>query len=152
MRHLTMTVNNVTLELTEVEILFTPTEPPQFSPVLYKPMSYLTGNPAAVRGFTFYASVYVPFTSSFITFGIVPVNSTNFITVQITMSEPTNGAVKLLYLKFTGISQPVGFKLSSIDITITDKVIPSASDGNVFWPVEGQGRTAVDYEDADEPA
>jgi hypothetical protein len=150
MRQTSMTVNNITLYLTDIALPSVPLLPP-FEPILYKPMCYLTGNPAEVGGFTLYASVYVPLSSIAIDFKFAHINAMNYLAVQVTTGDSSLGLFKLLYMKFVGLNQPVGFKLSSIDLTITDQPI-TASDGNVYWPVEGQGRTAIDYEDADESA
>ena len=114
--------------------------------ILYKPACYLQkeGN----LSYALYAFVSVPLNSSVNaeTTTAERINATNYVTLGITPSASAD-AEMLLYVTVTGLPAPMGFQLSTLIFTV---IGGDGIDDNTGGPKEGQGRTAVSYQDADD--
>lgn len=116
--------------------------------VLFKPMAYLKHNPEGI-GYSFYAFIVVPANSFVHSCHIQQINSTNFIILIVGQleSQAQSEDEIILFMEVTNMPAPVGFKISSVDLTVTTD-IPVAGPPTV--PQMGKGKVAVDYQDADE--
>jgi len=117
--------------------------------ILFKPMCYLayqnTMDPADPFTYFYYATIVVPEGTPTIDCSIEPINAVNFVTLTIDITGSTNNNV-LYFMQISNMPAPIGFPLSGVEL----KVFGNASTGGTGGVKQGQGTTAVGYQDADE--
>lgn len=115
--------------------------------ILYKPMCYIAYQNTMPPVYSYYATFVVPEGSVLNSNSCIieQINSINFITLTIDVTNSSTANV-LYFMKITGMPAPVGFQLSTVNLTI----IGHDTNGDEGGSRQGSGKTAVAYQDADE--
>jgi hypothetical protein len=118
--------------------------PPLAKDLLYKPLCHFRRSSGYPRCYNLYISILTRTSDEPDQPSISQEGATYFLNIPFKPSNDTaESETKLLYMYFSGLPCPLGFKVASLKVTVTPP--GGTGDGD-----EGSKSTTVDYADADE--